>query len=724
MSKPLLSIGMIFRNDIRCIERCMKALQPLRDAVPCELIMADTGSEDGSRKIAEKYADILFDFMWVDDFSAARNAVLERCSGEWFLCVDTDEYLDPEFSMLLDFLRQDRKEKYTAEAADICIVTVRNYQSFDMNDAYADFMGTRIFRMFPGIHFEGRIHEHIDLPKAAKLRALQKVIFHHDGYVGLGDERGKEKRERNMELLRAEMEQNPDDLLMLLQYLESGGLENDYTEKLDHAVEMVYARCKNWQAYGPSVLRHYVLTASRNSLPDLMERVAKAEELFPDSAFTQVDVNHAALSYCLAKSNYEEAILRGERYLKALDGVRNNTLDPIARARGILQFEAPSSEQEVRYCLATAYLRTGDLQRAEELLCSLDYTALDGNHSVRALQVLRELHAGSQVDTAPAIKSMWKSVNASLPSEEKAEKRKHAVLTGCRPMFDRSFWDKEKEQEDFCRYSYTMLLPLQKECDLGRAAALLTAENNKQRDRILTEVENWDEFPAEALADALIHGVQIPSAVLALPLESIDALAGNLVKNQNTLSSLVRQMKQSGDNEDLAGLNWQRGIAMAAIQSFNWTEELPDVELGLDVVRLFARTEDAFLRRCYTPEVLSQETLHILPPLHRFGWYCAQAFDALEQGSPVEYVRLLRTGLESFDGMKNVVEFLRDHTTEVQELLAPPELRALADQVRVILARFDPGDPSVAELKQTEAYQKVAYLIEGTAAPVWGGLPQ
>ena len=51
---PLLSIGMIFKNEERCLERCLKSLQPLRDAVPCELVMADTGAEDGSRTIAEQ----------------------------------------------------------------------------------------------------------------------------------------------------------------------------------------------------------------------------------------------------------------------------------------------------------------------------------------------------------------------------------------------------------------------------------------------------------------------------------------------------------------------------------------------------------------------------------------------------------------------------------------------------------------------------------------------
>lgn len=142
------------------------------------------------------------------------------------------------------------------------------------------------------------------------------------------------------------------------------------------------------------------------------------------------------------------------------------------------------------------------------------------------------------------------------------------------------------------------------------------------------------------------------------------------------------------------------------------------------LARAFAKLEKGFLPRCYVPEILRGDRVFLLAPLHRFGWYCAQAFDALEQGGAVEYVHLLRAGLDACEGMKDMVEFLADHTQEVQQLLAPPELRALADQVRVILARFDPSDPAVAALKQSEAYQKVAHLIEGTAVRVWGGLPQ
>ena len=65
MSQIEISVAMIFKNEIRCLERCLKSLQPLRERFSMELVMADTGSDDGSRNLAEQYADILFDFPWI-----------------------------------------------------------------------------------------------------------------------------------------------------------------------------------------------------------------------------------------------------------------------------------------------------------------------------------------------------------------------------------------------------------------------------------------------------------------------------------------------------------------------------------------------------------------------------------------------------------------------------------------------------------------------------------
>lgn len=43
----------------------------------------------------------------------------------------------------------------------------------------------------------------------------------------------------------------------------------------------------------------------------------------------------------------------------------------------------------------------------------------------------------------------------------------------------------------------------------------------------------------------------------------------------------------------------------------------------------------------------------------------------------------------------------------------------MADQIRKVLEQYPADHPAVAAIKQSEAYQKVAYLIEGTESTTW-----
>ena len=63
--------------------------------------------------------------------------------------------------------------------------------------------------------------------------------------------------------------------------------------------------------------------------------------------------------------------------------------------------------------------------------------------------------------------------------------------------------------------------------------------------------------------------------------------------------------------------------------------------------------------------------------------------------------------------MKDLVGFLTEHTPELQAPPATPELLQLAEQVRILLAQYPADDPAVMALRQSEAYRKVASLIEG-----------
>jgi glycosyltransferase involved in cell wall biosynthesis len=61
-----------------------------------EIIVADTGSQDNTVELARLFTDKVYtDYVWNDDFAAARNHALSKCTGDWVLSIDADETLEP-----------------------------------------------------------------------------------------------------------------------------------------------------------------------------------------------------------------------------------------------------------------------------------------------------------------------------------------------------------------------------------------------------------------------------------------------------------------------------------------------------------------------------------------------------------------------------------------------------------------------------------------------------
>ena len=710
MSKPLLSIGMIFKNEIRCLERCMKSLQPLREAIPCELVMADTGSDDGSREVAARYADILIDFPWTNDFSAARNAVMDRCSGKWYLSIDADEWLDGDFSELTAFLLSG------GGSAKSCNVIVRNYTTFDTEGEYQDFYAPRLGRMAPGLRYQEAIHEFWPTAYIVPSVFLHRVILYHDGYAYETAEQERQKAKRNMALLRKELERDPENPRLLLQCVDIGYNNPDFMELLSRAVAAVERRVEGWKVYGPPILRYAVSVAQEKGLPELKTWAAWAEEWFPDSFFTRIDVEYILFIQAWNENDYEQCIRRGERYLQGIRDNRAGRGDQNGRLYGLLKMESPQKERYIRISLAVAHLHTGNTERAAELLGQIDGRDLDARQSQLFLLTLQELQTRTMYDTAPLVSAFWEQVSDPKPSQKRAAERKNAVYKTAFNAFTQENRDKEAQKDFFRRHTYTLYLPLRDKCELGRAAAILETEDSAEMAGLLSQVERWDTLPIQALTRALDYGVVFPLPDKPLNLEEMDELTGRLAKE--SLLPLARRAAAEDFASNEQALLWARGLSTAAVQIFGWSAEDADVDTGLSVVRSFAQIEKVFLPFCYAPQVLRKENLSALPPMHRFGWYCVQAFEALNSGDTVNYVRFLRSGLDVCKNVKDIVEFLLKYTPELQIQPEPSaELLALAKQVKMILANFAPDNPAVVALKQSEAYRKVAYLIEDAEDP-------
>ena len=111
--KPSLSLCMITKNEEKNLADCLNSIKSIVN----EIIIVDTGSADNTKNIAKKFCDMrvsspclrerrassrstrtrsqltakIYDFKWVDDFSAARNESLKHATKDWILVLDADE---------------------------------------------------------------------------------------------------------------------------------------------------------------------------------------------------------------------------------------------------------------------------------------------------------------------------------------------------------------------------------------------------------------------------------------------------------------------------------------------------------------------------------------------------------------------------------------------------------------------------------------------------------
>jgi glycosyltransferase involved in cell wall biosynthesis len=78
---------MIVKNEEAVLARCLESAKDFAD----EIIIVDTGSSDKTKQIAKKYTDKVYDFKWIDDFSAARNFSFSKATKDYIMWLDADD---------------------------------------------------------------------------------------------------------------------------------------------------------------------------------------------------------------------------------------------------------------------------------------------------------------------------------------------------------------------------------------------------------------------------------------------------------------------------------------------------------------------------------------------------------------------------------------------------------------------------------------------------------
>lgn len=149
-----ISLCMIVKNEEKILARCLDSVAELCD----EVIIVDTGSTDATREIARRYTEHVYDFEWIDDFSAARNFAFSKATGEYIYSADADEVLDEENRRRFRLL----KETLLPEV-EIVQMKYGNQLQFGTVYNYDEEYRPKLFKRLRSFVWQDPIHETVRL---------------------------------------------------------------------------------------------------------------------------------------------------------------------------------------------------------------------------------------------------------------------------------------------------------------------------------------------------------------------------------------------------------------------------------------------------------------------------------------------------------------------------------------------------------------------------------
>ncbi len=706
----LLSIGMIVKNEIRCLERCLDALSPLRTAVPCELVIADTGSTDDTREIAAKYADILFDFKWCDDFSAARNAVMNRCSGKWFFTIDADECLDPNFSELTELLTTSMSDQY-----DFASVVQRDYQEAFMNSSYSDFHALRLQRMSLNRRYQGTIHEAWPYHPSDSTLHLQNLILHHDGYSKQSD-LFSSKQQRNLVLLEKALKKDPHDLRVVMQCLESSYLP-EQTKKYSFMIAKlipIVPRNNTWKYFGPPAICLAISKCFKHKYPEIISWTALARKTFPDSIHVAIEPSFYCTHYYMSNNEPERALQEAALYWSGVARYQKGQYNPDALRVKSLNLAELTNQQIVHYMEACSYLQLG---RWEDALTALEQITLSEfliSNIPNYIHLLSELWEQSPLDLRPLLLREWQALSAAADNEDSCQKLECFINSALEEL--------QKKPKAPSRKVSSLFAALGNSCDLGHIAlttSIIESKNAAEIEELLGTIKNWANIPAAVLGHAFKHHAKLPQSFYSVPVEIMERLSRELLQlNQNQTEALSELLQSTIDQTDSTNIEktlWEFMLWYEIIQT-----DSRNLSFTQTICDAFLARAKQFLDVFYRSELYTEATICLLPIPVRFSWYCIQAKKAMAQNDSKEAIRLIKAALYTEPNAKGMVSFLlkkSEQCTSKQIPLSAPsaEILDLAKKIKSILAQFPPNDPAVLQLKASSAYQMVAHLIENEA---------
>jgi tetratricopeptide (TPR) repeat protein len=295
-----LSLCMIVKNEKHFLSKCLDSVSPFVS----QIVINDTGSTDGTLDLIKKYNVDLIQNKWEDNFALARNQALEKATEPWILVLDADEVVEQNFF--------ENVKKYIEQDFEGFLVTIINFQSNSELFQTIPHKLLRLFKNHKKHRFSGKIHEQISdsiLKNGGKI-ASTDLIINHFGY----QEKSKKKTERNIQILKNQVNENPTDAYTWYQMGVTSYGKSDFD---------------NAKSYFDKSLMYEDATFSDEIMFTIYVKLAQiffqrsnyhqAEELIQIAL--QIDINNPFPYYIRAGINFEE-----QNFQKAVENLHKTKL--------------------------------------------------------------------------------------------------------------------------------------------------------------------------------------------------------------------------------------------------------------------------------------------------------------------------------------------------------------------------------------------------------------
>ena len=292
-----LSLAMIVRDEERTVGRVLAEAATFCD----ELVVVDTGSRDETRSIARTQGARIYDFPWLDDFSAARNFSLQQCRSEWIVWLDADDGVEP------DVQRRFAALHFESATHDVIYTPYRDALPGDGGDRGVVCYRERVIRRAAGLRWDGIVHEGITTMASRVLVRSDLPIDHHST-----SERRERSKQRNLRILAAAVAQGRRTPRTLYHLAGELALQSRHREALDRWEEYLGINTLRWERYAALV---HAARSSRavGDLDRAMAYCRQAVELDTGRAEAYVEI---ARMHCDAE-RWREAM----PYLRAAAGL-------------------------------------------------------------------------------------------------------------------------------------------------------------------------------------------------------------------------------------------------------------------------------------------------------------------------------------------------------------------------------------------------------------------